>query len=233
MYQLRTKYMQFRGSWRASSRPRARLEAGAVDDLHVDRHLATVVGNDEDTDAAAAGLEGLLETAPQAALVNDGQVLLDIASLSHGNDGAILHVKDAVLLEDRAEHGLDDDAGGGVRDERRLLMELLGEEVDAKVAVLASGSRGRDADDLAGAALEDEDIAEADVVAGDGHRVGGARTLGGAGAADLADLTDLNAVMAFRVHNTVSQLVQSLTERVVVAWAYGVSTLVVGFDGGP
>lgn len=186
-----------------------------MDDLHVDGHLAAVVGDDQDTDAAAAGLEGLLETVPQAALVNDRQVLLDVARLGHGNDGAVLHVKDAVLLEHGAEHGLDDDAGGRVRDERRLLMQLLGEEVHAKVAVLASGRRGRDADDLAGAALEDEDVAEADVVAGDRHRVGGAGAL--RGATGPADLGNISAVMALRVRNAVSKLVQSLTEGVVVA----------------
>src|SRR5690349_10766055 len=88
----------------------ARLEARAVDDLHVDGHLAAVVGDDQDTDAAATRLESLLQTAPEAALVDDGQVLLDIASLGHGNDAALLHVEDAVLLEHGAEHGLDDDA---------------------------------------------------------------------------------------------------------------------------
>lgn len=80
-------------------------------------------------------------------------------------------------------------------------MELLGEEVDTQVAVLAGSGRGRDADDLARAALEDEDVAEADVMAGDGHRVGGVGALGGrsAGAAGLADLADLNAVVAVLV----------------------------------
>jgi hypothetical protein len=58
------------------------------------------------------------------------------------------------------------------------------------------------------------------VVAGDGHRVGGGASAlrrGATGAAGLTDLSNLNAVMAFRVDNTVSQLVQSLTEGVVVA----------------
>jgi hypothetical protein len=173
-----------------------------VHNLHVHSHLATVVGDDEDTNAAAARLKGLLEAAPEAALVNDGEVLLDITSLSHGDNGAILHVEDTVLLEDRAEHGLDNDAGGGVGDERRLLMELLGEEVDAKVAVLTGGGRGRDADDLAGAALEDENVAEADVVAGDGHGVGGVSILRRrhAGAtASLASLSHLDTVMTVLV----------------------------------
>jgi hypothetical protein len=66
---------------------------------------------------------------------------------------AVLEIKDTVLLEDRAEHGLDNNAGSRVGDERRLLVELLGEEVDTEVAVLASRSRNRDLDDLARAAL--------------------------------------------------------------------------------
>jgi hypothetical protein len=65
-------------------------------------------------------------------------------------------------------------------------MELLGEEINAKVAVLASGSRGRDADDLAGAALEDEDVTEADVVARDGDGVGSGLGLDTSGAGNLS-----------------------------------------------
>lgn len=49
----------------------------------------------------------------------------------------------------------------------RLLVQLLGEEVDAQVAVLARGGRGRDADHLARVALQHQDIADPDVVAGD------------------------------------------------------------------
>jgi hypothetical protein len=52
-------------------------------------------------------------------------------------------------------------------------MELLGEEVNTEVTVLASLRGGGDADDLARAALEDQEIANADVVAGDGDGVGG------------------------------------------------------------
>lgn len=191
------------------------LEAGAMDNLHVDSHLAAVVADDEDTNAAAARLEGLLETAAEAALVNDGEALLDITSLGHGDNRVVLDVKDAVLLEDRAEHGLDDDAGSGVGDEGGLLVQLLGEEVDTEVAVLTSRGRGRDADDLARATLEDEDVAKADVVAGDGHGVGRDRILRGATATGLTGIGDLN--MAFRVQDTVSQLVNSVTERVVVS----------------
>tara|TARA_R110002003_G_scaffold251_8_gene17810 strand:+ start:2846 stop:3040 length:195 start_codon:yes stop_codon:yes gene_type:complete len=51
-------------------------------------------------------------------------------------------------------------------------MKLLGEQVNTEVAVLASLGGGGDADDLARAALEDQEIANADVVAGDGNGVG-------------------------------------------------------------
>jgi hypothetical protein len=99
-------------------------------------------------------------------------------------------------------------------------MELLGEEVDTEITVLASGSRGRDANDLARAALEDEDIAEANVVAGDGHSVGlVGRLLSGnrdTRATALTNLAELNTVMAFRVEYTVSHLVKPSTERVIV-----------------
>jgi hypothetical protein len=86
-----------------------------------------------------------------------------------------------VLLEDRAEHVLDNDRGSRVGDEARLLVELLGEEINTKVTVLASLRGGGDADDLARAALKDQEIANADVVAGDGDGV-----LGDAGS-HLAD----------------------------------------------
>lgn len=85
----------------------------------------------------------------------------------------VLEIKNAVLLENRAEHGLDNNTWAWVADERGLFMQLLGEEVDAQVSVLTSGRRGGDADDLARTALEDQEVAETDVVAGDRHGAGG------------------------------------------------------------
>jgi hypothetical protein len=195
-----------------------------VDDLEVDGELAALVVENQDADAAAARLEGAGQTGPQVGLVNDLQVLLDIAGLSHGDNVAVLEVEDAVLLEDRAEHGLDDDAGGRVGDEGGLLVQLLGEEVDTKVAVLAGGTRGGDADDLARAALEDEEVAEADVVAGNGHRVGDV-TLTARGAAGRSGSRGLLAVdvdvdvglMTAVAGHLVGELVDALTEGVVVA----------------
>lgn len=82
-----------------------------------------------------------------------------------------MDIKDAVLLEDRGKHSLDDDAWARVLNEAGLLMQLLGEEIHTEVSVLASSSRGADADDLARTALEDQDVTNADVVAWDSDGV--------------------------------------------------------------
>lgn len=200
-----------------------RLQTGAVDDLDVDGELAAGVVEDKDADGATAGLEGAVEAGPEVGLVNDGQVGLDVAGLGHGGDVAVREVEDAVLLEDGAEHGLDNDAGGGVGDEGGLLVKLLGEEVDTEVAVLAGGGRGGDLDDLAGAALEDQEVTEADVVAGDGDGVGEERGTGVARGRRAGSTTDLGDLVAggaafMRVSNLVSQLVKTLAERVIMTW---------------
>ena len=148
--------------------------------LVVNRQLTAVIIDDKHTHAATAIIKRVTETVVQPRLIKHRQALLDITRLSHGDDTAIItNVEDTVLLKDGTEHVLHNDRRGGVRDERRLLMELLGEEIDTQVAVLARLGRGRDADDLARAALEDDQIANADVVAGDGDGVGEVGTLGG------------------------------------------------------
>lgn len=155
-----------------------------MDNLVVDSHLGAIVVDDEDADAATAVVKGLGEALEQVALVDDGETLLDVASLRHGHDAAVLaDVENTVLLEDRTKHVLDNDGRGRVGDEAGLLMELLGEEVNTEVAVLARLGRGGDADDLARAALEDQEIANADVVAGDGDGVGRSHLAGGDGLA--------------------------------------------------
>ena len=140
-----------------------------MDNLVVDSHLHTIVVDDEDADAATAVVKGLCQAGKETRLVKDGKTLLDITTLGHGDDTTVLaDVENTVLLEDRTKHVLDNDRGGRVGDEAGLLMELLGEEVNTEVAVLASLGGGGDADDLARAALKDQEIANADVVAGDG-----------------------------------------------------------------
>lgn len=140
-----------------------------MDNLEVNSHLHTIVVDDEDADAATAVVKGLCQAGKETRLVKDGKTLLDITTLGHGDDATVLaDVENTVLLEDRTKHVLDNDRGGRVGDEAGLLMELLGEEVNTEVAVLASLGGGGDADDLARAALKDQEIANADVVAGDG-----------------------------------------------------------------
>lgn len=170
-----------------------------MDDLHVNGELTATVVKDEDANGATARLESAVEARVEVRLVNDRETLLDIASLSHGNDLTLLHVEDTVLLEDRAEHGLNDNTGGRVGDERGLLVKLLGEEVDTKVAVLTCGRGGRDADDLAGAALEHQEITQTDVVAWDADGVGNAVS-GRARALVNVDLDRAAALVTELVH---------------------------------
>lgn len=200
--------------------------------LHVHGELVAVVIEDEDADAAAASVESAGQTSPEVGLLADGKVLLDVTGLGHGDDVAVSHVQDAVLLEDGAHHGLHNNAGGGVGDVRGLLVELLGEQVNTEVAVLAGGSRDGDLDDLAGTALEHQEVTDADVVAGDGDGVGQvavavvatARLTSVGGTAGrshgcgalLTDL-DVDLLTTTGVVDAVGKLVDALTERVVVA----------------
>jgi hypothetical protein len=55
-----------------------RLQSGAVDDLHVNGELTTVVVENKDADGATAGLEGIVKTSPKVGLVNNWERLLDI-----------------------------------------------------------------------------------------------------------------------------------------------------------
>lgn len=144
-----------------------------MDDFVVNSQLYTIIIDDEDADAATAIIKRLGETLKEIALVKDGKTLLDITSLSHGDDSAILtDVENTVLLEYRTEHVLDNDGWSRVGDEAGLLMELLGEQVNTEVTMLAGLGRGGDADHLARAALKDQEIANADVVARDSDGVG-------------------------------------------------------------
>lgn len=135
---------------------------------------------------------------------------------------ASLEVENTVLLEDRAQHGLDDDAGAGVGDEGGLFMQLLGEEVDTQVSVLAGGRRGGDADDLARAALENQEVSNADVVGGDGDSVGRAARNGAARCNLRASTTngDVNLLPVVVVMGTTDDAfgsaVEPVAERVVV-----------------
>ena len=125
-----------------------------MDDLVIDGKLATFITDDKNSDATTSIVEVLGETGEEAALVQNGKALLNITCLGHGDDATVItDVQDTVLLENRTEHVLDNDRGRRVGNKRGLFIQLLGEEVNTKIAVLASLGRGGDADDLARTAL--------------------------------------------------------------------------------
>lgn len=49
-----------------------------MDDLHVNSEFTTTIGKDEDTDRAAATLEGFVEAGVEVGLVENWERLLDI-----------------------------------------------------------------------------------------------------------------------------------------------------------
>ena len=137
-----------------------------------------------------------------------------------------MKVEDSVLLEDGAEHGLDDNTWAWVGDEGRLFVQLLGEEVNAQVSVLASSVRGGDLDDLARTALKDQEVTSANVVAWDGDSVGRTGRTGGVLGSRLWN-GDVNfflhnmlmVIMMVRtsVKNTIRRTVKTMTEGVIVS----------------
>jgi hypothetical protein len=151
-----------------------------VDDLEVNNELTATVVDDKGTDRATAVGKGIADALGQTTLGDNGEGLLDVTGLGHGGEGTVtVDVEDTVGLEDGAEHGLDNHGRRGVGDEARLLLQLAGEEVNTEVTVLASLGRDRDADHLARTALEDQDVADANEVAGDGDSLAGSATVAG------------------------------------------------------
>jgi hypothetical protein len=186
--------------------------------LVVDGELLAVVGDDEDTDGSGSTAESLLELGEEVALVDNLEALLDLTSLSHGDELTVIaDVDETVLLEDWAEEGVEDDRWGWVRDNTWLLMQLLGEEVNTEVSVLTSLGRGGDADDLAWAVLEDDKVTNADVVAWDGE--GG--VLG-----DVVDRRDVGGLLV----GVVGRLLVGVVVNVVVLSHVGGRFRLVGGD---
>lgn len=216
------------------------LQTRAVDDLEVDDELTATVVDDKGADGATAVGKGITDALEQVALGDDGQTLLDIAGLGHGDELAVVtEVEDAVGLVDGAQHGLDNDGGRGVGDEAGLLLQLAGEQVHTEVAVLAGLGRHGDPDDLAGTALQDQDVANADEVAGDRDGLAGDTAAAGlddadvladavaeAGRAALVGDDDLLAVVVVEgVHDAVGGALNATAEGVVLAFVVVVAHL--------
>ena len=158
--------------------------------------------------------------------------MLHIASLGHGNNATVIaDVEDTVLLENRAKHVLDDDRGGRIGDKTRFFVKLLGEEVNSEVAVLSGLGRGGDTDDLTRTTLEDQQIANADVMAGNGNGVSHSAATLNISNSLMDSITDtsrtslsillldnyLLALMLWmeRVEHTVGGVLEAATDRVV------------------
>jgi hypothetical protein len=208
------------------------LQTGSVDDLVVNNELAATIIDHEGADTALALSKGVADAGEQVTLVNDTEALLDVAGLGHGGDPAILtEIKDTIGLVDGTEHALDHDRGRRVRHETGLLVELAGEDIDTKVAVLTCLGGDADADDLAWAALEDQQITNADEVARDSDGVWRMASTGAHNADLLAHaatdghweffLMDLVAVATFvvgeGVEDAVGSALNAAAEGVVVA----------------
>lgn len=110
-----------------------------MDDLVVNDELTTSIVDDKSSDAATTIIEGTEDLVVKTTLVDDGEAVLDITTLSHADKTTVLTgVKDSVLLEDWASHALDHNGWLWVAGERALLVELSGEQVNTEVSVLAS-----------------------------------------------------------------------------------------------
>lgn len=143
-----------------------------MDDLVVNNELTTTIVDDESTDTALTIGEGFADALKEIALVDDAEALLDVTSFGHSSQAAVItEVKNAVGLVDRTEHVLDNDRWRRVGDEAGLFVQLAGEEIDTEVAMLTRLGGDGDADDLAGTALEDQQITNADEMAGNGDGV--------------------------------------------------------------
>jgi len=113
-------------------------------------------------------------------------------------------------------------------------MELLSEEINAEVAMLAGLSRRRDSNDLTGTALEDQEVTNADMVARDRDGFGGSATALNVADRLMVTLTDaMRATLTillldnhllslmFRgegVEHAVSGFLKAMTERVVMTF---------------
>jgi len=121
---------------------------------------------------ATLGIDVLVEAVEKVALLDDLQLGLDGALLIHGKALAVAaEVDQAVLLEQRTEHVVEDNRGRGMRNHAGLLMEVLGEQVNTKVTMLTGLLASGDFNNLARAVLEDDEVTNTDVVARNAHHV--------------------------------------------------------------
>lgn len=71
-----------------------------MNDLHVNTELTTLVRDDQDANGSTTSVKGVLETTSEVGLVNDGEGLLDITRLGHGNNCDSVSKRDEVGLKE-------------------------------------------------------------------------------------------------------------------------------------
>jgi hypothetical protein len=146
-----------------------------MNDLVIYHQVPSSIIDHQRTHAAPPISKGTVDLLKQIALINDAKTLFHISCLSDADKEAILtDVKDTILLVDWSKHGVHDNGWSGVGDKARFFLELAGEEINTEEAILASLRAAGDADNLAGTTLEDQEVADPDVVAWDGN---GGRTI--------------------------------------------------------
>lgn len=137
----------------------------------INRELLPSISNYEDADGARATSKSFLQARPEMALVNNLETLFDFTSLSHGDKLSIFpYVNQTVLLEDRAQEGVENNRRRRMGHNTWLFMKLLGEQINSEIAMLTRLGRSGDANDLARAMLKNYQVANANVVAWDGER---------------------------------------------------------------
>lgn len=110
-----------------------------MNSLVIHCELSALIGNNQYTNRARSTTKGLLQTRPEMSLINNLESLLDFPSLRHCNELAVLSdINEPVLFENRAKKGVKDNGRRGMGNHTWLLVELLGEQINTKVTVLAS-----------------------------------------------------------------------------------------------
>lgn len=79
-----------------------------VNNLVINSQFLSMVRDDQDANRSGTVTESLLQLAPEMALVDNLETLLDLTGLGHGDELAIVtDVDEAVLLEDGTQQGVE------------------------------------------------------------------------------------------------------------------------------
>jgi len=142
----------------------------AMDSLEVNNEFLGTVADDKDTDGTRAVAKSIVDLLDEVTLGDDGNTSLQLTGVSlEVKRNVLTSLDDLVLLEGWGQHGVENDRWRWVADNAILLDELVGEQVNAEISVLAGGGRGGDADNLGWSLLEDHQVTNTEKVAWNGE----------------------------------------------------------------